>query len=78
MAMTTHRLRSGRLLPRRETDVLALMAEGRTNSAIAGRLFLTARTVETHIGSIMAKLGLAADEESHRRVQAVLVYLGRT
>jgi DNA-binding NarL/FixJ family response regulator len=65
-------------LTAREREVLAAMAEGRTNVGIARRLWLTERTVETHIGSIMAKLGLAADEESHRRVQAVLVYLGRT
>ncbi len=65
-------------LTAREREVLAAMAEGRTNVGIARRLWLTERTVETHIGSIMAKLGLAADEENHRRVQAVLVYLGRT
>jgi DNA-binding NarL/FixJ family response regulator len=62
----------------REREVLAAMAEGRTNVGIARRLWLTERTVETHVASIMAKLGLTADEESHRRVQAVLVYLGRT
>jgi DNA-binding NarL/FixJ family response regulator len=62
----------------REREVLAAMAEGRTNVGIARRLWLTERTVETHIGSIMAKLGLAADEENHRRVQAVLVFLDRT
>jgi DNA-binding NarL/FixJ family response regulator len=61
----------------REREVLAAMAEGRTNVGIARRLWLTERTVETHIGSIMAKLGLTADEESHRRVQAVLLHLGR-
>jgi DNA-binding NarL/FixJ family response regulator len=64
-------------LTAREREVLAAMAEGRTNVGIARRLWLTERTVETHVGSIMAKLGLAADEESHRRVQAVLVFLGR-
>jgi DNA-binding NarL/FixJ family response regulator len=64
-------------LTAREREVLAAMAEGRTNMGIARRLWLTERTVETHIGSIMAKLGLAADDESHRRVQAVLVYLGQ-
>jgi DNA-binding NarL/FixJ family response regulator len=62
-------------LTAREREVLAAMAEGRTNVGIARRLWLTERTVETHIGSIMAKLGLAADEETHRRVQAVLLYL---
>jgi DNA-binding CsgD family transcriptional regulator len=61
----------------REREVLALMAEGRTNVGIARRLWLTERTVETHIGSIMAKLGLVTTDEDHRRVQAVLVYLGR-
>ena len=64
-------------LTAREREVLAAMAEGRTNVGIARRLWLTERTVETHVGSIMAKLGLAADEESHRRVQAVLVFLGQ-
>ena len=61
----------------REREVLSAMAEGRTNVGIARRLWLTERTVETHIGSIMAKLGLAADEETHRRVQAVLLFLDR-
>ncbi|GAA1359004.1 response regulator transcription factor [Catellatospora chokoriensis] len=59
----------------REREVLALMAEGRTNVGIARRLWLTDRTVETHVGSIMAKLGLAAGDEDHRRVLAVLTYL---
>ncbi|HEY7272890.1 MAG TPA: response regulator transcription factor [Actinoplanes sp.] len=67
----------GTLTPR-EREVLAAMAEGRTNVGIARRLWLTERTVETHVASIMAKLGLTADEETHRRVQAVLLYLGRT
>jgi DNA-binding NarL/FixJ family response regulator len=59
----------------REREVLALMAEGRTNRGIARRLWLTERTVETHIASILAKLGLGADEEDHRRVLAVLAFL---
>lgn len=63
-------------LTTREREVLALMAEGLTNVGIARRLFLTERTVETHIGSILAKLGLAANEEEHRRVLAVLRFLG--
>ncbi|WP_214414510.1 response regulator [Sphaerisporangium fuscum] len=62
-------------LTAREREVLALMAEGRTNVGIARRLWLTDRTVETHIGSIMAKLRLANSEEDHRRVLAVLAYL---
>ena len=59
----------------RERQVLALMAEGRTNRGIARRLWLTERTVETHVASILAKLGLGADEEDHRRVLAVLTFL---
>jgi DNA-binding NarL/FixJ family response regulator len=59
----------------RERDVLALMAEGRTNLGIARRLWLTERTIETHIANILAKLGLVAGEEDHRRVLAVLAFL---
>lgn len=59
----------------REREVLALMAEGRTNLGIARRLWLTERTVETHIASILAKLGLGSGEEDHRRVLAVLAFL---
>jgi DNA-binding NarL/FixJ family response regulator len=59
----------------RETEVLALMAEGRTNVGIAQRLWLTERTVETHVSSIMTKLGLATTEADHRRVLAVIAYL---
>ncbi|WP_189250603.1 response regulator [Streptosporangium pseudovulgare] len=64
-------------LSAREREVLALMAEGRTNVGIARRLWLTGRTVETHVSSILAKLGLAGSEEDHRRVLAVLLYLNR-
>ena len=64
------------LLTSREREVLALMAEGRNNSGIARRLFLTDRTVETHIASIMNKLGLHENGEEHRRVLAVLTWLG--
>lgn len=60
----------------REREVLALMAEGLTNMGIARRLFLTERTVETHVGSILTKLGLQANVQEHRRVLAVLTYLG--
>jgi DNA-binding NarL/FixJ family response regulator len=59
----------------REREVLALIAEGRTNRGIARRLWLTERTVETHIASILAKLGIGADDEDHRRVLAVLAFL---
>lgn len=61
----------------REREVLSLMAEGRTNVGIARRLWLTDRTIEAHISSIMNKLGLATSEEDHRRVLAVLLYLNR-
>jgi DNA-binding NarL/FixJ family response regulator len=64
------------LLSPRERDVLALMAEGRNNAGIARRLWLTERTVETHIASIMGKLGLVETGEENRRVLAVLAWLG--
>ena len=64
------------LLTPREREVLALMAEGRTNAGIAQRLFLTERTVETHIGSILGKLGIGESAHEHRRVLAVLAWLG--
>jgi DNA-binding NarL/FixJ family response regulator len=66
-----------RLTPR-ERDVLGLMAEGRTNVGIARRLWLTERTVETHVSSIIRKLDLAESEEENRRVLAVLVWLSAT
>ncbi|GAA3322091.1 MULTISPECIES: LuxR C-terminal-related transcriptional regulator [Paeniglutamicibacter] len=65
----------------REREVLALMAEGRTNLGIAQRLWLTERTVETHVGNILAKLELPVAAQDHRRVLAVIAYLqaqGRT
>jgi DNA-binding NarL/FixJ family response regulator len=65
------------LLTAREREVLALMAEGRTNRGIARRLWLTDRTVETHVTNIIAKLGLAPSDEDHRRVLAVITYLNR-
>jgi len=62
----------------REREVLSLMAEGRTNAGIARRLWLTDRTVETHVRSILGKLGIAASDEDHRRVLAVLAHLRAT
>jgi DNA-binding NarL/FixJ family response regulator len=63
-------------LTERERDVLALMAEGRSNRAIAERLFITDRTVEKHVKSILMKLKISATQDDHRRVLAVLAYLG--
>jgi DNA-binding NarL/FixJ family response regulator len=62
-------------LTRRERELLGLMAEGHSNTAIAQRLVLSASAVEKHIGNIFAKLGLPPDEAQHRRVLAVLTYL---
>jgi DNA-binding NarL/FixJ family response regulator/class 3 adenylate cyclase len=64
-----------RLSPR-EREVLELMAEGRSNPAIGQRLFISPRAVEKHVTSIFAKLGLPAAPEDHRRVLAVLQFLG--
>ena len=64
----------GTLTPR-EREVLALMAEGRTNSAIAATLVVGAGAVEKHINNIFTKLGLAPADRDHRRVLAVLQYL---
>lgn len=61
----------------RETDVLALMAEGKTNTAIADVLVITEAAVAKHINRIFAKLNLSADQTTHKRVQAVLTYLRR-
>lgn len=65
-------------LSARELDVLRLMAEGLTNNGIASRLFLSARTVEAHVGNLMTKLDITDSDERHRRVLAVLSYLRAT
>jgi DNA-binding NarL/FixJ family response regulator len=59
----------------RERDVLGLMAEGRTNHAIAERLVVTEGAVEKHISNIFAKFGLPPSDADHRRVLAVLAFL---
>ena len=62
-------------LTEREREVLSLMAEGHSNSALAEQLVLNLRTIETHVSNIFTKLDLAPESETHRRVQAVLAYL---
>jgi len=59
----------------RERDVLALMAEGRSNAGIARRLWLAGGTVEKHVKSILTKLGIQATDDDHRRVLAVIAFL---
>ncbi|GAA0581587.1 response regulator transcription factor [Paractinoplanes ferrugineus] len=63
------------LLTAREREVLALMAEGRSNTAIARSLVVSEAAVAKHIGSVLTKLDLPPDGEDHRRVRAVLAYL---
>jgi DNA-binding NarL/FixJ family response regulator len=63
------------MLTQREREVLALMAEGRSNSAVSALLVISERAVEKHIGNIFAKLGLPPSDTDHRRVLAVLRYL---
>jgi DNA-binding NarL/FixJ family response regulator len=64
-----------RRLSAREREVLELMAEGRSNSGIARRLFVSEGTVEKHVRSILAKLDLEETDEDHRRVLAVITFL---
>jgi DNA-binding NarL/FixJ family response regulator len=78
--MVGHLLNAGRrgvgALTPREREVLGLMAEGRTNAAIAKALVVSDRAVEKHIANIFTKLGLSPSGDDHRRVLAVLRYLG--
>jgi len=64
-------------LTQREREVLALMAGGQSNQAVSAQLHLSPKTVATHIASIFTKLDLPPETEGHRRVLAVLRYLGR-
>ena len=64
------------MLTDREREVLALMAEGRSNVGIARQLWVTEGTVEKHVRSILTKLNLPEADEDHRRVLAVITFLG--
>ncbi|MFD1655059.1 response regulator [Pseudonocardia alaniniphila] len=77
-ALFAHRRRRDPLstLSPREREVLGLMAEGRTNTAIGRTLVITQGAVEKHISSIFTKLGLPPSGDDHRRVMAVLTWLG--
>ena len=68
---------AGRLddLTEREREILALMAEGRSNQGICDRLVLSPRTIESHVRTIFRKLDLAPTDDDHRRVLAVIAYL---
>jgi serine/threonine-protein kinase PknK len=63
------------VLSAREREVLALMAEGRSNTGIARQIWVTEATVEKHVHSILAKINLPDSTDDHRRVLAVLAYL---
>jgi DNA-binding NarL/FixJ family response regulator len=76
--MTAQRRREHSLVPgltEREHEILALIAEGRTNGGIAERLAITTRSVEKHINAIFPKLGLTETQDTSRRVRATLFYL---
>jgi len=75
--LMARRTRSGPLaaLTPREREVLALMAEGRSNAAIAARLFVTEKAVSRHAAGIFTRLGLVPSDDDNRRVLAVLAYL---
>lgn len=72
----THRAELLDHLSRRELEVLELMAEGRSNSAIGNLLSVELKTVETHVSRVFTKLGLNEDRNENRRVIAALMFLG--
>jgi DNA-binding NarL/FixJ family response regulator len=77
LARRSHTGRSlGRLTPR-ELEVLELMAQGRSNAAIAAQLVVTERAIAKHTSNIFTKLGLEVSDDDNRRVLAVLAYLDR-
>jgi DNA-binding CsgD family transcriptional regulator len=65
----------GSVLSNREREVLALMAEGHSNAGVGRKLWVTEGTIEKHVHSILAKLGLPETDDHHRRVLAVLAFL---
>jgi DNA-binding NarL/FixJ family response regulator len=76
LAGTSRRANDLASLTPREHEVLSLMAEGRSNAAIAHRLVISPGAVEKHVASIFAKLGLPQSQDDNRRVLAVIRYLG--
>jgi DNA-binding NarL/FixJ family response regulator len=75
LASRTRRQSALDQLTPREHEVLAEIAQGKSNAAVAKSLFLSVRAVEKHINSLFSKLGLTEEEDVHRRVKAVLLYL---
>ena len=75
LASRTRRQSALDQLTPREREVLAEIAQGKSNAAVAKSLFLSVRAVEKHINSLFSKLGLTEQEDEHRRVKAVLLYL---
>jgi DNA-binding NarL/FixJ family response regulator len=75
LASRTRRQSALDQLTPREHEVLAEIAQGKSNAAVAKSLFLSVRAVEKHINSLFSKLGLSEEEDVHRRVKAVLLYL---
>jgi len=78
MAITTQKGSPLGHLSQRELEVLAEIAQGKSNAAVAEALVLSLRAVEKHINSLFAKLGLSGEVDVHRRVKAVLLYLSET